>query len=403
MENGVLIDLTLFNQVTPSADGQNAVIGMGCKWADVYTQLYTQGLAVVGGQNSAQGVGGLLLGGGVSFSTPRFGFACSNIIEYELVLADGTVTKASETLNPEIFRALKGGGNHFGIVTTVTVVCFPATDVWGGFRYFPSFESSRTITAFHDFVSKAVSKDKGPSYDSNAAGPMIRFGYLPKFGIQTIALHLVHTAPLRSDTKSPAWYLNSGFAKLWPIWSTCTVRSMIDLTNEIAKSDPPGRHQEFATTTIKNDLATLYAAHKAYTTALSSIRKHNLKPQSYTLTLQPILPSWLHKRDPKPLGLSTDNPLVTLTFSLACAQRIHDNTVVQRILRSAIQDVEVFAQRNNTAHPYRTLEDYAAWQDPFAGYMEEEMAVVRETSARVDPDGMFQWGCAGGFTLGKGH
>lgn len=63
IKGGVVIDLRLFCEVTPSQDGLSVVIGTGAKWMDVSKILDEKGLAVVGGRNSAVGVGGLTLGG----------------------------------------------------------------------------------------------------------------------------------------------------------------------------------------------------------------------------------------------------------------------------------------------------------------------------------------------------
>ena len=58
-----MIDLSLFCEVVPSEDGSSVIIGAGAKWIDVSKVLDERGLAVVGGRNSAVGVGGLTLGG----------------------------------------------------------------------------------------------------------------------------------------------------------------------------------------------------------------------------------------------------------------------------------------------------------------------------------------------------
>lgn len=63
IKGGVVIDLGLFCEVTPSEDGSSVTIGAGAKWKDVSKILDEKGLAVVGGRNSAVGVGGLTLGG----------------------------------------------------------------------------------------------------------------------------------------------------------------------------------------------------------------------------------------------------------------------------------------------------------------------------------------------------
>ena len=68
--------------------------------------------------------------GGISFHSQRLGFVCDNIIEYEVVLADGTITRASATENRSLWRALKGGGGTFGVVTYFTAQTFPASMMW---------------------------------------------------------------------------------------------------------------------------------------------------------------------------------------------------------------------------------------------------------------------------------
>lgn len=78
IKGGVVIDLGLFCDVTPSEDGSSVAIGAGAKWIDVSKALDERGLAVVGGRNSAVGVGGLTLGGKLLLFTsilaplPRF-------------------------------------------------------------------------------------------------------------------------------------------------------------------------------------------------------------------------------------------------------------------------------------------------------------------------------------------
>ena len=69
IKGGVVIDLGLFGEVVPSDDGSSVTIGAGAKWMDVSKTLDEMGLAVVGGRNSAVGVGGLTLGGGLRLFT----------------------------------------------------------------------------------------------------------------------------------------------------------------------------------------------------------------------------------------------------------------------------------------------------------------------------------------------
>ncbi|KAF2023418.1 FAD-binding domain-containing protein [Setomelanomma holmii] len=401
IQGGAVIDLSLFDEVTPAADGKSVAIGAGCKWVQVYNALQAKSLAVAGGRNSQVGVGGLTLGGGLSFFSPRFGIVCSNITEYEIVLADGSIVKASEASNPDLWRALKGGSNNFGIVTRFTARSFPAGDIWSGFLYLLPSQALKVLTSFREFLDRVISNDEGKVYDEHAAGPLACFTYLQALGVQAIAVALTHTRTPQSGTKWPACWQSSGFSKLWRLWSTCSVKSLPAATNELSVLNPPGRRQEFATTTIKNDQATLEATHQAYCDAIARIRKRNIKNMSWTLVLQPMLPDWARKGDPNVLGLDTctDEPLVNVSFTVNWALS-KDDEIVQGITRAAIEQIDAFATEHGTAHRYRYLNYCDSWQRPFDGYGKANLEFMREVSRKYDPEGLFQRGCAGGFKLG---
>jgi len=401
IKGGVLIDLSLFKQVVPAEGGRSVVIGAGCKWIDVYSELEKEGLAVAGGRNSAVGVSGLTLGGGLSFFSPQYGFVCSNVLEYEVVLADGRIVTASEYDKPDLWRALKGGGNNFGVVTSFTVRSFAAKSVWSGFIYLLPWKAPGVLTAFHDTASRTLAGGLDQRFDPYAAGPLACFTYLQSVGIQAISVHLVHTAP---DTKERGWpecWRSSGFHKIGRVWSTFKIRSLVGATDELGVLNPPGRRQEFATTTIKNDKLTLEAAHKAYRDAIPKIKKHSIKGMNWTLVLQPCLPSWARKGDANPLGLDegSDEPLVNVQFTVNWALAQHDE-VVRTITREAIERIDAFATEHGTSHRYRYLNYCAAWQKPFESYGEDNLSFLKGVSRDVDPEGLFQRGCGGGFKLG---
>jgi FAD/FMN-containing dehydrogenase len=79
-----LLDLVNLNNITLSADQTQTSIGPGNRWVDVYSYLQSKGLAVIGGRVSDIGVGGLTLGGGISFFSGRFGWACDNVNNYQV-------------------------------------------------------------------------------------------------------------------------------------------------------------------------------------------------------------------------------------------------------------------------------------------------------------------------------
>lgn len=322
-------------------------------------------------------------------------------MSYEIVLASGSVATASESTNADLWRALKGGSNNFGIVTRFTFRSFPCTKIWSGFLYMPSSQATKVLAAFYDYVNKVVSADSpSTTYDDHSAGPIVCFSYIQQLRLQAIAVNLVYTKTPEEEGNWPTCWKTSAFAPLWRLWSTCKVRTLTSATDEMNALNPPGRRQVFAALTIKNDPPTIDAAHAAYRDAITPIRRLKVKGMVWTLVLQPLLPEWARKGDPNPLGLSDSNndPLVILSFTVNWDER-KDDDFVQQTTRRVVDKIEAIAAANGAGHRYRYLNYCAKWQRPFEGYGEENWRSLQDTSRKYDPDGMFQMGCTGGFKL----
>ncbi|KAN0102884.1 FAD dependent oxidoreductase [Hyaloscypha variabilis] len=151
---GPLINLKNLTEVTYDAESGTARVGAGNRWSAVILALQPYNVTVVGGRIGHVGVGGYLLGGGLSYLSTQYGWAADNIVAAEVVLANGEIVNATETSNVDLFNVLRGGGNNFGIVTTYTLKTHPVGEIWGGIVV---FESSPTVndqilTAIRNFV-----------------------------------------------------------------------------------------------------------------------------------------------------------------------------------------------------------------------------------------------------------
>ena len=338
--------------------------------------------------------------GGLTFFSPRFGLVCSSVLSYEIVLANGSLTTASASGNPDLWRALKGGSNNFGIVTRMTVPIFPSTKIWSGFLYMPSSQATKVLMAFHESVQSADSGGLDSRYNSNVAGPIACFTHLQQIGIQAVSVNLAFTKPPENEGKWPDWWNSSRFKSIWRFWSTCKVHTLTSAADELNALNPPGRRQLFASTTIKNDPATLTATHIAYQDAIASIRSVNAKGMSWTLTMQPLLSAWLRKGDANPLGLEDcTEALVLVSFTVNWHER-RDDEFVNQTTRKAVEQIDAFAAVHDTGHRFRYVNYCAKWQKPFESYGEKNLRFLHETSRKYDPEGLFQWGCVGGFKLG---
>ena len=305
---------------------------------------------------------------------------------------------ATARSHPDLWRALKGGSNNFGVVTRFTVRCFPSTKIWSGFIYAPNSQSAKAIVAFHDSVKRADPKISGANVDTHAAPPIACFTYVQPLGMQAVTVHLAYTNPSEESKSWSVYWKASGFASLWRLWSTFRAQTVTSAVIEMSSTCPPGQRWSFGTTTIKNDLRTIMAARAAHEKAIESLRR--VKGLIWTIVMQPLLPSWAVKGDTNVLGLyeETDDALVILSFSVYW-QRAGDDKHVYETIRATIEEIETTATANGTGHRFRYLNYCAQWQQPLEGYGEENLRFLTEVSTKYDPDGLFQRGCTGGFKI----
>ncbi|KAG8157929.1 hypothetical protein KVR01_012201 [Diaporthe batatas] len=166
---GVVVDLSLMRAVTVDPAAQTITYGGGCLWADVDAAAARHGLATPGGTVNHTGVGGLVLGGGFGFLSPRHGLTIDVLLEAEAVLADGTVVTASETENPDLFWALRGAGTSFAAVTRFTSRAFPQRDVWAGVLVFSPEQLEGVVAGANEVLA---AQDGGQAM-------LLAFGYSP--------------------------------------------------------------------------------------------------------------------------------------------------------------------------------------------------------------------------------
>ncbi|TVY40090.1 FAD-linked oxidoreductase [Lachnellula subtilissima] len=147
-DGGLCIDLSNMRGVIVDAEKKTATAQGGALWGDVDSELGKHGLVAVGGTVNHTGVGGLTLGGGYGFLTGQYGLVIDNLLEVELVLADGSVVTASESQNPDIFWAARGAGRNFGVAVSFTYQAHEHKNlVWGGILVFPKERLTEIVDA----------------------------------------------------------------------------------------------------------------------------------------------------------------------------------------------------------------------------------------------------------------
>ncbi len=128
-DGGLVIDLSRMRDVTVDAEARRAKFAGGCLLGSVDSATQKAELVFPAGVVSHTGAAGLVLGGGTGWLTRRFGLSCDNVEGFTVVVADGSVVRATSRENPDLFWALRGGGGNFGVVTEFEVKLHPLTSV----------------------------------------------------------------------------------------------------------------------------------------------------------------------------------------------------------------------------------------------------------------------------------
>ena len=151
---GVIIDVGRLKSI--SVQGTRAVVGAGARLVDVYETLGASGLAIPAGSCATVGVSGLALGGGHGFLSRKWGLTADNVLELELVTADGKRLVCSPSEHADLYWACRGGGGgNFGVVTSWTFQANPVSTVSTFHVDWPAEQLPAALDAWQQFVPQA--------------------------------------------------------------------------------------------------------------------------------------------------------------------------------------------------------------------------------------------------------
>jgi FAD/FMN-containing dehydrogenase len=161
VDDGLVIDLSLMKSVRVDPAARTVRVDGGATWGDVDHATHAFGLATPSGINSTTGVGGLTLGGGLGHLARTFGLTLDNLLEADMVLADGSFVKASEKENPDLFWAIRGGGGNFGVVTSFLYRLHPVSTVYAGPMLWELDQAADVMRWYREFITNAPEELNG--------------------------------------------------------------------------------------------------------------------------------------------------------------------------------------------------------------------------------------------------
>ncbi|TEB23037.1 FAD-binding domain-containing protein [Coprinellus micaceus] len=382
---GVHISTSAFTSIEYNEVTKTVKFGAGLKWEELYAALEQYGVSVPGGRMPGIGVGGFILGGGYSLHTNQVGLSFDSVVAFELVKPTGEVVEVTNESDPELFFALKGGGNNFGIVTKFTMKAFPQGQIWGGIITYAD------PTVF-DAVNTATAKFSAESTDPKA----VLLAYTT-FAQGTPLLQ----AQVFYDGPEPPAGLFDEFLNISSVANTVATQSFTAMINAI---------------TISRDLAGV-RAHSlgvpvpaaAYSLKFMTVLTEQLLsvgPELSDKSLiflafvsEPFLPTILsHNAHDTAYPFTRDAPYTPFGIFLAWGDPSQD-TAMKGVIEKISEDLEKkLVEEGFKDVPTSPLyTNYALWDAPLERIYGTNLPKLQDIKGRVDPEDVM--GLAGGFKV----
>ncbi|KAL5341102.1 hypothetical protein BJX70DRAFT_396158 [Aspergillus crustosus] len=368
-------------------------VGPAYRWGDVYSWLEPYGLAVAGGRLGPVGVPGLLLAGGINFHGNQVGFSCDTVVNYEVVLADGSVVEVNKDSEPDLFWALKGGSSNFGIVTRFDLQTIKSTKVWAG-----------SYTVAEEYVDEFLKAIATFAADISDPKTHIVPALVPSPEAATLA-----SAILFYDSDSEEFpEIFKPFTDIPAVSSTLGFKTVAEFSDELGQMVVDGINDVFVAGTVTG--TTFDDLHRGISIINSTFfdrlpTLYSQVPPSQIsiiqLDWQPIGKLWLDasaKAGGNALGLDSSKVYLAYAEVVEWIGSEYD-AIVMQWLQETTWAINNATSQAGLFDPFNYIGDAAGFQEIFAGYGEENRRRLVQVAQRYDPDAVWQTLMPGGFKV----
>ncbi|KAI0449942.1 putative oxidoreductase [Xylaria acuta] len=381
IDGGVTFDLRRLNSINVNPTESTVSVGVGNTWDAVYAKLDALNLSVTGGRTAGVGVGGLSLGGGMSFFGTRYGWTSDTVANFEVVLANGSIVNANAEENPDLHWALKGGSNNFGVVTRVDLDAFEQGSFWGGALAYAS-------NVVGDIAREVAEINSPDTYDEYAA-LVVSWIYEPSVGT-VVSCKMAYTKLVEGPQ------IFDGLTSLPTLSGTLGITNASQLA--IPGKSVAGQRQYWATNTMVSSEAAINAAYLRFNESIPAFA--SIANISFGYTIEPLPPAlYARHGDMNPLGLGKNNQSLLIGLFFASWTDQVDDEQVDKAARGLMKAIENDSHRLGSYIPFKYLNYAASWQDPIASYGVESVGRLRKVAREVDPHGVFTHQVPGGFKI----
>ncbi|KAF2875657.1 hypothetical protein BDV95DRAFT_279578 [Massariosphaeria phaeospora] len=376
-ETGVLIDLQDMNALSVDED---AILkaGPGNRWGKIYEFLDAKGLGAQGGRNGDVGVAGYLLGGGMSFFPNLYGLGVDTVVNFKVVLGNATVVNANATSNPDLFVALKGGANNFGIITEFQIQAHTAHQMWYSLEAYAAADYKAVLNATIYAQTEMEKDPKVGLFVNINPGALVIGKFYAEFSDKPAAFAAFDVvAPIATPVPATNGTMHGLVTAISPPGYTPANREPIAVSHGV-------------------DLDLYMAIHEQYLLVSAS----TTSTVSLSYTIQPFGTAGVqagHARGGNNLGLEAVSQ--TWHASLVEWTSPEDNTTAHDLVTALGASVEALARQRNSFYPYRFMNDASYVQDPLQSYGLANAEKMRAVSSAYDGGRVFQILQNSGFLL----
>jgi FAD/FMN-containing dehydrogenase len=153
LEDTILVKTERMRGIEVDAGAQTARVEPGVLSVELAEAAQAHGLSSLPGSSPDVGVTGFHLGGGLSWFSRKYGFACNRLRAIELVTADGEARTVDAANEPDLFWALRGGGGDFAIVTALRIDLVQVTDAYAGAFLWPAAVGADAMRIYRDWAA----------------------------------------------------------------------------------------------------------------------------------------------------------------------------------------------------------------------------------------------------------
>lgn len=341
-----------------------------------------------------------LILGGISFYSNRNGWACDNVLSFEMILPDTSIQTITQQSHPDIYRALRGAGHsNFGIVTSFVLEAYELSNpigLWSGSKAYEWNKFSDLANLNYQFYTE--SKDQNP----NVAIVNTWFQDGDVWLGNVFGVHLTHTDPLTWPEPFQS------YEKIEGVPNT-TFTSILPLSNlTIQQTQPSNRSQRNVVGTFT------YRPSAVIEQEIANIVREEADAVETKLTdftpalfFQPLSRNMLEKmkvRGGNALGLADETVESLAIFVVVWVWHLpSDDEIVLQSHTRALERGEEAAKKSGLWHPYKYINYARGDQDVWSGAGEENLRELRRVQRQVDPLGVFTDGglASGGFKLNE--